>query len=120
MIINLTKNQPKENTSSHHEIQEYLHTIETESGPSTWTELTIRNEQFKATAHSLDDIIHFQDLIETPSTRQGSTENSQCLSLSVETQTLANSAATPNGKNLFRICIVNEQGERVLDTLVAP
>ncbi len=85
MIINLAKNQPKENTSSHHEIQEYLHTIDTDSGPTTWTELTVRNEQFKATAYSLDDIIHFQDLIETPSTRQGSTENSQCLSLSVET-----------------------------------
>jgi hypothetical protein len=28
--------------------------------------------------------------------------------------------ATPNGKNVFRVVLVNEQGERVLDTLVAP
>lgn len=33
---------------------------------------------------------------------------------------MANSTATPNGKNLFRVCLINEQGERVLDTLVAP
>jgi len=65
-------------------------------------------------------MIHFQELIETPSSRQGSTENCQVLSLSCETQTLANSTATPNGKNLFRVVLVNECGERVLDTLVAP
>lgn len=28
--------------------------------------------------------------------------------------------ATPNGKNVFRVTLVNEEGERVLDTLVAP
>ena len=86
----------------------------------SFLELTIRCEGFKATAASLDDMIHFQSLIETPSTHQGSTENSKCLSISIETQTLADSRLALNGKNLFRVCLVNEQGERILDTLVQP
>ena len=71
-------------------------------------ELTIRNEGFKATAYSLDDLIHFQEMVETPSTKQGSADDSKILSLACETQTLANATATPNGKNLFRVCLVNE------------
>lgn len=59
-------------------------------------------------------------MVDTPSTIKGSTENSEVLSLSCETQTLTDSKATSNGKNLFRVVLVNEQGERVLDTLVAP
>ncbi len=41
------------------------------------------------------------------------------LSISVETQTLTNNDL-PNSKNINRVVIVNERGERVLDTLVAP
>ena len=54
-----------------------------------------------------------------PSTIEGSTEDSKYLALSVETQTLPCNS-TPNGKNVFRVVLVNERGERVLDTLVAP
>lgn len=32
-------------------------------------ELTIRTEGFKATAHSLDDLVHFEELVDTPSTK---------------------------------------------------
>jgi hypothetical protein len=132
MIVDFTKIQSEKakptqdhNLSSHPEIQEYHHTLFAEvEGEETisypFLEMTIRNEGFKATAYSQDDLIHFQELVETPSTRQGSTENSEVLSFSCETQTLANATATPNGKNLFRVVLVNEQGERVIDTLVAP
>lgn len=60
----------------HPEVQEYHHTLfdNTDSvsdlSPNkTFLELTIRNEGFKPQPHSLDDIIHFQDLLEVPSTR---------------------------------------------------
>jgi len=120
--------------SSHPEIQEYYHTIvnvsesadgseispEEEKQIHQFVELTIRNEGFKATPYSPDDIVHFQELVDTPSTKQGSVEGSKILALACETQTLGNPIATYNGKNLFRVCLVNEQGERVLDTLVKP
>lgn len=75
---------PQVNLSSHPEIQEYHHTLLIESQPTesdpdkqslddgsdhadtesarkatSFLELTIRNEGFKATPYSLDDIIHF-------------------------------------------------------------
>jgi len=65
-------------------------------------------------------MIHFKELLEVPSTRQGSSDASEFLSLSIETQTLMDVKATLNGKNVFRVVLVNELGERVLDTLVAP
>lgn len=42
------------------------------------------------------------------------------MAISVETQTLKQEAANGNTKNITRIVIVNERGERLLDTLVAP
>jgi hypothetical protein len=66
MIVNFTKIQstPPASTSSHPEIQEYHHTIVKEVDgcepvTSSFLELTIRNEGFKATPYSLDDMIHF-------------------------------------------------------------
>lgn len=66
MILDLTKNQsvkPQPNLSSHPDIQEYHHTHILDdsslSGTSSFLELTIRNEGFKSTPYSLDDIIHF-------------------------------------------------------------
>ena len=117
MQVDLTKIQPKQNQSSHPEIQEFLHDSESDN---QFLELTVRCEGFKATPHSLDDVVHFTELIEQPSTKQGSFSEWQCLSLSVETQTLADPKLTPNGKNIFRVCVVNELGERCIDTLVAP
>ena len=117
MQVDLTKIQPKQNQSSHPEIQEFIHDSETQN---EFFELTVRCEGFKPTPHSLDDIVHFQELIEQTPTEQGFFTEHECLSLSVETQTLADPKLTPNGKNIFRVCVVNEHGQRCIDTLVAP
>jgi hypothetical protein len=66
-----------------------------------------------------DDIVHQLALINTPNSIQGSPENSHYLGLAVETQTLSNDKL-PNSKNITRVVLVNEKGERVLDTLIAP
>jgi len=101
--------------SSNPDVQEYIHTLtETNAegnlvaSSKTFLELTIRNEGFKATEHSSDDIIHFKEILDVPSTRQGSTANSKVLAISVETQTLTTPNLTPNGKNVFRVVLVNE------------
>ncbi len=67
MQVNLNevaKNQLAMRTSSHPEVQEYHHTLLQESEGELrpcagFLELTVRNEGFKAVAHSLDDTIHF-------------------------------------------------------------
>ena len=67
MQINLNevaKNQLAKRTSSHPEVQEYHHTLIQESEGELkpgygFLELTVRNEGFKAVAHSLDDVVHF-------------------------------------------------------------
>lgn len=82
-----------------------------------FVELANRSEGFKAEAFSDDDIVHFADLINQPSSVQGSVQGSDYLSLSVETQTLSNQTTS---KNIARVVLVNEKGERVLDTLVKP
>jgi hypothetical protein len=54
-----------------------------------------------------------------PSSIQGDVDDCKYLSVCVETQTPTNNDL-PNCKNISRVVIVNERGERVLDTLVAP
>ena len=97
MLIDLAKNQSDKLKSSHPEVQEYYHQVtfnselndkvdeEHKDDSEQFVELTIRSEGFKATPYSQDDMIHFQDLVETPSTKQGTTDNSKVLGLSVET-----------------------------------
>jgi hypothetical protein len=54
-----------------------------------------------------------------PSSTQGSVENCKYLSVSIESQTLTTNDL-PNSKNINRIVIVTEKGERIIDTLIAP
>ena len=65
-----------------------------------------------------NDIVHFAELIDRPSSVQGLVD-CDYLAMSVETHTLTHDRL-PNSKNIARVVIVNEDGERVLDTLVAP
>jgi hypothetical protein len=67
-------------------IQEYHHTFP--DGPNKFRhflELSNRSEGFKSEAVNDDDIIHFQQIIDSPSSIQGSVDDCKYLSISVET-----------------------------------
>lgn len=85
-----------------------------------FAELIVHSKKFHPQPHDPDQEIQFKEILEVPSTTQGSTHGSEVLSLFVETQFLNEVDAASSDVNISRVVLVNEQGERVLDTLVAP
>ena len=82
---------------------------------TSFTELSYRNEGFKPLPHHMGSPVLYQEILEQPSTIQGEWRDAEVLGFSVETHT------TPQGqKNIARCVIVNEAGERVLDTFIKP
>lgn len=134
-------------TSTEPCIQEYIHTtldegsdeeekflreLDTDEGTEIgknnathirhFRELANRSEGFCAETVNPNDIVHFAELLNQPSSIQGKTDAGKYVSLALETQTLKSDKQTAvcSSKNISRLVLVNELGERLLDTLVSP